>query len=121
MRTDKQFVLEEQMDDISCENACVESICAVLCEMGYHVGVGINCFLKNVSVQKSAICIRKRLSYTRGISFNYRWILDRVDRRFHTDYQNNPELLSRLSVHIMKMIKRIQQGYFETNPVLEDI
>ena len=47
--------------------------------------------------------------------------LDRVDRRFHTDYQNNPELLSRLSVHIMKMIKRIQQGYFETNPVLEDI
>ena len=34
MRTDKQFVLEEQMDDISCENACVESICAVLLRNG---------------------------------------------------------------------------------------
>ena len=122
MRTDKQFVLEEQMDDISCENACVESICAVLCEMGYHVGGRDQLFLEE--------CLSaKRVLYVLGKDYHipeeYLLItdgfLDRVDRRFHTDYQNNPELLSRLSVHIMKMIKRIQQGYFETNPVLEDI
>ena len=73
------------------------------------------------TVQKSAICIRKDYHIPEEYLLITDGFLDRVDRRFHTDYQNNPELLSRLSVHIMKMIKRIQQGYFETNPVLEDI
>ena len=70
MRTDKQFVLEEQMDDISCENACVESICAVLCEMGYHVGGrGSICFLKNVSVQKRVLYVlgKRFIIYQRNI------------------------------------------------------
>lgn len=44
-----------------------------------------------------------------------------TDRKYHTDYHKNQELIFKLSIHIMKMIWRIQQGYFETNSILKDI
>ena len=78
---------------------------------------------------RARLLAAKRILYTQGKTYEVpeeyteitKEFLEIVDRKYHTDYRNNEELFTRLSVHIGKMIERIEQGYFETNPTLENV
>lgn len=102
--------------------ACMDDICGYLSELGYEAEHADRDYWKE--------CLQsKRVLYTMGKHYGVpeeylsvtEEFLKRVDERYHTGYCYNSELVSRLSVHIMKMTARIEQGYFEINPALEDI
>lgn len=121
MRKEQGFELEE--DASSNEMLpCVEEICQFLEMEGHEIPQQERRYIEE--------CLRaKRILYTQGKTYEileeYRKLteefLEIVDRKYHTNYRDKEELAERLSVHIMKMIDRIEQGYFETNPALENV
>lgn len=121
MRREKGFELEEDAGDYETW-PCVEEICRFLEKKEYDIPKQERSYM--------AECLRaKRILYTQGKTYEVpeeyteitKEFLEIVDRKYHTDYRNNEELFTRLSVHIGKMIERIEQGYFETNPTLENV
>lgn len=121
MRREKGFELEEDVGDYETW-PCVEEICRFLEKKEYDIPKQERSYM--------AECLRaKRILYTQGKTYEVpeeyteitKEFLEIVDRKYHTDYRNNEELFTRLSVHIGKMIERIEQGYFETNPTLENV
>ncbi len=121
MRRIHGFDLYENADEYN-KNDCIEEICSYLEALGYSIPLAEKVFMEG--------CLGvKRILYTLGqdnkVAEEYVAVteefLNLTDRRYHTDYRKNQDLFKKLSVHIMKMIDRIQKGYFEINPALNDI
>lgn len=120
MRNEQGFLLNEKKPYSG--NPCIESICEFLEEMGYCVPEKDRAYLEE--------CMKtKRIFYTVGAEYEIpkeyisitEEFLSATDKKYHTEYHKNQELSMKLSIHIMKMVGRIQEGYFDTNTVLEDI
>ena len=121
MRREKGFELEADAEDYE-PLPCVEAICRFLEKQGYDIPKQEQSYMEE--------CLKaKRILYTQGKTYEvpeeYTELTDEflktLDWKYHTDYRNNEELFTRLSVHIRKMVERIEQGYFETNPTLEEV
>lgn len=121
MRRSHGFELQEEGVEYN-SNACIDAICSYLEEMDYNIPDHERAYLEG--------CLSaKRILYTLGNNYEIpeeyiavtEEFLSVTDRTYHTDYRKNHEFFVKLSIHIMKMIDRIQQGYFEINPALNDI
>lgn len=44
-----------------------------------------------------------------------------VDQQFDTNFLSNRELKQKLSLHIQKLLERLKQGHYETNPAMDAI
>lgn len=121
MRRINGFELQEEVEEYNA-NSCIDAICTYLEEMDYTIPNNERAYLEG--------CLNtKRILYVLGNDYKIpeeyvavtEEFLSQTDRIYHTDYRKNHEFFVKLSVHIMKMINRIQQGYFEINPALNDI
>lgn len=120
MRSQKGFVLDGQETPDSCP--CVDALAEWVEKVGYTLSARDKAYLTE--------CLQaRRILYTLGkddaspeeyIEVT-REFLTAVDQEFGTEYRRNEELCGKLSVHIQKMILRIQGGYFETNTILQDV
>lgn len=103
-------------------NPCVDAVCDFLEPMGYLVSGPEKAYFEQCLMSKR---ILYTLGTDEGADREYvaatEEFLAVIDQNYHTDYHNNQELVFKLSIHIMKMIWRIGQGYFETNSILKDI
>ena len=117
MRTENGFLVEEQAFPVC---PCIEAVAELAEKVGYSLSVRDQAYL--------AECLSaKRILYTLGktapkeYTDTTREFLTAVDEEFGTEYRHSPELCGKLSVHIQKMLLRIQGGYFETNTILEEV
>lgn len=120
MRTENDFILDET--HIYHGNSCVDAASDFLGKMGYIISDNERAYFEQCLMAKRVLYTLKTEDkageeYT-AVTEEF---LTGTDRKYHTDYHKNQELIFKLSIHIMKMIWRIQQGYFETNSILKDI
>lgn len=120
MRTENDFMLDET--HIYHGNSCVDAASDFLGKMGYIISDNERAYFEQCLMAKRVLYTLKTEDkageeYT-AVTEEF---LAGTDRKYHTDYHKNQELIFKLSIHIMKMIWRIQQGYFETNSILKDI
>lgn len=120
MRCEYGFELDETGG--YCGNSCVETICGYLEEMGYRISDREKAYFERCLTDKRVFYTRETEDRAEpeyvAITEEF---LEETDKKYETDYHKNQELIHKLSVHIMKMIRRIRQGYFETNTILKDI
>lgn len=120
MRSEQGFLLSEEGNRPA--SAFMESLCALLASLDHPLSVPDCAYLSE--------CLKaKRIFYTLGMDYHVpeeyhdvtEAFLRRTDEACHTEYLKNQELFIKLSVHIMKMVQRLQNGYFETNTILEHV
>lgn len=120
MRREADFCLDETW--VYHGNSCVDTICAFWTAMGYSISDNEQAYFEQCLMSKRVLYTLKtdRLAAEayRAVTQEFLTVTDQI---YHTDYRKNQELLFKLSIHIMKMIWRIEQGYFETNSILKDI
>jgi len=113
-----------ELDDVHIcrENPCVGAVCNFLEEMGYLVTEHERGYFEQCLASKRVFYTLKteEKAEEEYIAVTEEF-LEATDRKYHTDYHKNQELVFKLSAHMMKMIWRIGQGYFETNSILKDI
>lgn len=120
VRQERRFLLEEGPEYQG--NACIEDICAYWEPFGYTVPKREKAYFEECLNTRRVLYV---LDYDYGISEECQTVTEEflrvTDRKYHTAYMKNPELVFKISVHIAKMLQRLQKGYFETNSILNDV
>lgn len=121
MRVKHGFSLGKTPDQGQTDSITPE-VAAFLAQQGYVLPEEELCFLSTCLCTKREFIPANRTPVaTQEARLLTVRFLTLVDQRFDTDFLPNRELKQKLSLHVQKLLERLKQGHFETNPAMEDI